>query len=165
MAAVQIPNPPPTPNGDAWVELYRGEDHIFYESADGEASVDLSLKSDGKRRFLEWGVVHWVVGLSRLKIREAWESGRPAEPPMSYHENGHEVVVHLPPSPALEPDATPPPVVSSEPPLSRRGREPEPVTMPRDPHSTWSQKRTAPAHLVVGVQGQAVRGEPWTSAI
>jgi hypothetical protein len=99
MAAVQIPNPPPTPNGDAWVELYRGEDHIFYESADGEASVDLSLKSDGKRRFLEWGVVHWVVGLSRLKIREAWESGRPAEPPMSYHENGHEVVVHLPPSP------------------------------------------------------------------
>ena len=54
MAAVQIPNPPPTPNGDAWVELYRGEDHIFYESADGEASVDLSLKSDGKRRFLEW---------------------------------------------------------------------------------------------------------------
>jgi hypothetical protein len=146
MAAVQIPNPPPTPNGDAWVELYRREDHIFYESADGEASVDLSLKSDGKRRFLEWGVVHWVVGLSRLKIREVWESGRPAEPPMSYHENGHEVVVHLPPSPAPEPDATPPPAVSSEPPLSRRGREPEPVTMHRDPQYVEPKEdRTSPS--------------------
>jgi hypothetical protein len=76
------PTPPEPPNGGVWVELYRTQDLIFYESEDGEASVDLTLKSDGKRKYLEWGIVEWIRGLGRS--REAWDAQR-SDPPMSYH--------------------------------------------------------------------------------
>ena len=62
------------------MELHRGDGYIFYESEYGEASVDLTLKSNGKRKFLEWGVVHWIKGLGR--VRDAWDSQQRREPPM-----------------------------------------------------------------------------------
>jgi len=125
------------------VELYRTPDLVFYESQDGEASVDLSIKSDGKRKLLEWGIVHWIKGMGR--IREAWEAQR-SDPPMSYHGgSGHDVVVHLLPSPA--PDPEPAPQVLSEPRPRRHEREPEQVAMHRDPQYVEPKEDRRGAHV------------------
>jgi len=66
MAAAQIPDPP---TGGPWAERYRGvvrdgQPNIYYESEADDCwhrSVELTLRSDGRRRYFEWGVVSEIA--------------------------------------------------------------------------------------------------------
>jgi hypothetical protein len=75
MRSLQIPDPPPTPNGDAWLEIYRGDEGIQYCSEDGSATIWLSLVSDGRRKQWAWTSHEVIVGIDMWELRESWERG------------------------------------------------------------------------------------------
>jgi hypothetical protein len=115
MASQPIPDPPATPNGDAWVEVSRGEDGVRYCSEDGSATIRLELVSDGGRKRWEWTNHNVYVGLNLWELQADWERER--------------ADVSFEPLP--EPKSAP---VSLPVPEEYRGRaapEPEPVDEPK----------------------------------
>ena len=79
MTALQIPDPPA---GGPWVERYRdvnrftGERFIFYESEADDCysrTVELTLRSDGRRKYFEWSQVYEIAG-NRANVPE-WQRG------------------------------------------------------------------------------------------
>jgi hypothetical protein len=76
MASLPIPSPPPTPNGDRWVENWRGVDEVQYFSEDGWASISLQLVSDKDGRRWEWRSHEVIVGLDQRALAEEWEQAR-----------------------------------------------------------------------------------------
>jgi hypothetical protein len=89
VTAPKIPDPPPVPCCDRWVESYRvanaftGLPLIGYECGCGQALTDLQVVSDGRRQWFEWGIVHWIVGLGQgrdVVLSETVEPGPELEP-------------------------------------------------------------------------------------
>ena len=73
MASQPIPDPPATPNSDAWVEVSRGENGVRYCSDDGSATIWLELVSDGGRKRWEWTNHNVYVGLNLWELQADWE--------------------------------------------------------------------------------------------
>jgi hypothetical protein len=77
MATAQIPDPPA---GEPWVERHRGVDtngcpYIFCESEADDCwhrSVELMLRSDGRRKYFEWGIVSEIAG-SKADVPDWWQ--------------------------------------------------------------------------------------------
>jgi len=76
MASLPIPSPPPTPNGDLWVENWRGTDEVQYFSEDGSASIWLQLVSDKDGRRWEWNSHEVIVGIDLRALGAEWEQSR-----------------------------------------------------------------------------------------
>jgi hypothetical protein len=79
MASQQIPSPPSTPNGDAWVEMSRDAEGIQYCSEDGSATIRLELISEGRSHRWEWTSHEVIVGINMWELRESWEQGQDDE--------------------------------------------------------------------------------------
>jgi hypothetical protein len=81
---MQIPDPPA---GGPWVERYRGvsvltgESYVYYESEADDCfsrDVTLTLRSDGRRKYFEWGIVSEIAG-SKADVPDWWQTGHVPE--------------------------------------------------------------------------------------